>query len=65
MRQVIDLTKDKNALSYGGWKFKIMGRQKDTLIITAEQKDRLEKTEEYADFEKGCTLRHIKIEVVE
>lgn len=65
MKQVIDLTKDKNALAYGNWKFKIMGRQKDTLIITAEQKDCLEKTNEYVDFEKGCTLRHIKIVVAE
>lgn len=65
MKQIIDLTKEQDALSYGKWKFKIMGRQKDTLIISAEQKSWLEKTNEYADFEKGCTLRHIKIVVTE
>ena len=65
MKQVIDLTKENSTLCYGNWKFKVMGRQKDTLIISAKQKECLEKTNEYVDFEKGCTLRHIKIVVEE
>ena len=62
MKQTIDLT--KNRLSNNGWKWCLMGRLKDTVVISCEQKNALENSNEYDEFEKNCTLRGIKIEII-
>ena len=62
MKNTIDLTKNK--IAYNEWKWYVMGRQKDTLIISSEQKGTLERTGEYDTFENECKLRSIKIEVL-